>query len=617
MWNDNETNTDLIDFSHLVDATASIIDNPSLLPVTIGIFGNWGSGKSSLMKMVEQRYSGDSSILTVKFNGWLFEGYEDAKTALMTKIIEETIKKRTGGEKAKKIASRLIKNIDVLKLAKTATAHGLTFLATGGVGNIALALKDLIPSGQNVLTGLSKSIEEGNYDSIVDKITNQAAEDTGIKEFYSDFQSLLDETKVSKLIVFIDDLDRCSPTTVIETLEAIKLFLYTPNTVFIIGADERLIEYSVKRKYPEIPGEKDVSRDYLEKLIQIPIRIPTLSEIELETYINLLFAQKHIESPEEYEALRSKIFEIKKKQLFQQTFNAEKLDELIKRDIPDLKMDLILSAQITPILSSGLNGNPRQCKRFLNTLLLRMQMASSKGITIEKRILAKLMLLEYFKPEAFKLLQSKMEQENGVIQTMKNIEKLATDSEAELPDDFDPWQGDVWFKRWLSIDPSVSDKDLRPYFYFSRDTINLKSRLLGVRISDEVKRIIENLLSDSAALNKNSLEEIKKLSDGDAVIVFKEIVEKFHQEEDKIKRSKFIKKIIGIATHKDELKTELLTLLNSLPEQQVMFSIVPIVMNCLQKTPYQNQMTLLLTKWSKNQVNPKLATAALKSLPNQ
>src|SRR5690606_8690454 len=142
MWNDNETKTDLIDFTHLVGATISVVDDPRLLPATIGIFGNWGSGKSSLMKMIEDHYSGTEGILSVRFNGWLFEGYEDAKTALMTRILEETIKNRTLGEKAKKVASRLIKNIDILKLAKTATVHGLAYLATGGIGNIALALKD-------------------------------------------------------------------------------------------------------------------------------------------------------------------------------------------------------------------------------------------------------------------------------------------------------------------------------------------------------------------------------------------------------------------------------------------------------------------------------------------
>lgn len=615
MWNDNETKTDLIDFTHLVGATISVVDDPRLLPATIGIFGNWGSGKSSLMKMIEDHYSGTEGILSVRFNGWLFEGYEDAKTALMTRILEETIKNRTLEEKAKKVASRLIKNIDILKLAKTATVHGLAYLATGGIGNIALALKDLIPSGQNVLTGLSKSIESGNYDAIIENMARQTQNEAGINEFYSDFQSLLDETKISKLIVLIDDLDRCSPNTVIETLEAIKLFLFTPNTVFIIGADERLIEYSVKRKYPEIPGEKDVSRDYLEKLIQIPIRIPSLSEIELETFINLLFAQKHITDPQKYEELRIKIFEAKKTNLFNQVFNAGKIQEYIGADIPDLKKDLILSAQITPILSSGLNGNPRQCKRFLNTLLLRMQMASSKGIEIEKRILAKIMLLEHFKNEAFKFIQTRIDSESGILKEFEGLEKNRNTKEIDKIEGFEHWEEDTWLNNWLDIEPSLSGIDLRPYYYFSRDNINLKSRLFGARVSDEIQAIVRNFLSGADSLIKKSLLEVSQLSHAEASIVFKEVSEKINQEEDPIKRTKLIKVCIEIAKVKPELKSELLTLLSGLLESQIMIPVVPLIVSCFEDSPFKKQMIDLLEKWKSNTSNLKLAKAAERTLP--
>ena len=72
----------------------SIVNNANLLPCSIGVFGDWGSGKSSLMRMVEEIYSEDKDSLIINFNGWLFEGYEDTKTVLMGRIVNEIIKKK-------------------------------------------------------------------------------------------------------------------------------------------------------------------------------------------------------------------------------------------------------------------------------------------------------------------------------------------------------------------------------------------------------------------------------------------------------------------------------------------------------------------------------------------
>jgi len=90
MWNDKETDLDLLDFQHLTAGLLSIINDESLLPATIGVFGDWGSGKSSLLKMAHNELEKDENILCISFNGWLFEGYDDAKAALLETIIVTT-----------------------------------------------------------------------------------------------------------------------------------------------------------------------------------------------------------------------------------------------------------------------------------------------------------------------------------------------------------------------------------------------------------------------------------------------------------------------------------------------------------------------------------------------
>ena len=150
MWNDNETNSDFIDYQHLVNAVTSIVNNVNLLPCSIGVFGDWGSGKSSLMRMVEETYLGDKDVLIINFNGWLFEGYEDTKTVLMGRIVNEIIKKRKPQDKALKIAAKLLKKIALLKIGQSAVRHEPGFMLMGQAG---LAL----PTTSNILGKWSKA----------------------------------------------------------------------------------------------------------------------------------------------------------------------------------------------------------------------------------------------------------------------------------------------------------------------------------------------------------------------------------------------------------------------------------------------------------------------------
>ena len=112
----------------------------------------------------------------------------------------------------------------------------------------------------------------------------------------------------------MDDLDRCLPKSVIEILEAIRLFLFVEGTTFVISADEKMIEYSVREHFPNLPASyTDYTKSYLEKLIQIPIRIPTLNRLQTGNYIKFLMLQNHLNH--NYPELQRvyKLFEGKKK----------------------------------------------------------------------------------------------------------------------------------------------------------------------------------------------------------------------------------------------------------------------------------------------------------------
>src|SRR5690606_37543319 len=106
----------------------------------------------------------------------------------------------------------------------------------------------------------------------------------------------------------------------------------------------------------------------------------------------------------------------------------------------ELDEDLALAQRIGPVLATILIGNPRQCKRFLNTLVMRCEMAKSRGVELKKRVLAKLMLMEYFKTESFKKLAELQAEQCGKPKELAAAEALLIGSsedaaEGEKPAD--------------------------------------------------------------------------------------------------------------------------------------------------------------------------------------
>ena len=91
MWSDNETSEDLLGFKIHADLLIDVINDETILPITIGVFGDWGSGKSSILQIIKKEFEKEehNDSLCIYFNGWTFEGYDDAKAALLNSILKE------------------------------------------------------------------------------------------------------------------------------------------------------------------------------------------------------------------------------------------------------------------------------------------------------------------------------------------------------------------------------------------------------------------------------------------------------------------------------------------------------------------------------------------------
>jgi predicted KAP-like P-loop ATPase len=120
MWSDRETDIDFLGYSSYVEVLAQVAVHPQLAPLALGIFGSWGSGKSSLMRMLKKAIddSADDTTMTLWFNAWRYEGKEEAQSALIHAIVREIEAKRSPSEEAKAFIKKVVNGASILKVSK-------------------------------------------------------------------------------------------------------------------------------------------------------------------------------------------------------------------------------------------------------------------------------------------------------------------------------------------------------------------------------------------------------------------------------------------------------------------------------------------------------------------
>lgn len=522
MWKDSEADIDFLNFNYLAEQVVEISKDENLSPATVGVYGDWGSGKSTLMKMVKKSLDADKNTLTVEFNGWLFEGYEDAKTALCGTILDEMRTHETLFAKGKEKIKALLKKIDGGKLLSKGVKYGLDFLLTSGIGTVTeLTLTGII----SAVKQKAGDVSEDEIKKVIDAFKKEETKRTEIKNFRKTFKEVFEDCKGERLVVFIDELDRCTPDTVLDIFEAIRLFLYVPGTTFIIGADERLVSYAVKTKYKDIPGHDiDISKEYLEKLVQYPVKIPQLNEQEVKQYITCLL-------------LQNEDIDIKKvaESITKLGINDELTSDTVKaatgKEVTEgIKEAFDLSNQIYSALATLMKGNPRHCKRFFNTLMMRIALADRRNITLQKKVLAKLMLAEYYKPSFIEALMKPESKDE-----LKQLESKSGEAAFTALKD---WCSDEWVQKWAVGEPRLSAVDnLSDYFYFSRESRKLYSSSAEI-LSNEAKKLLQNLVDASDSVRSKAIESAKQLAPAEQVLLDNAMFDEIIKEE-KIDSKKF------------------------------------------------------------------------------
>ena len=263
---DKPTPNDTLGFEPYVKGIEALVRSAQQdeLPIAIGIYGSWGSGKTSFMWQLKDRLQGKEGdgdpLPTVWFDAWKYDRAQDVRSALIYKILMDLERRSTTSAKDK--LTTVIKKQTRLFGAIAQQSQ----LTVGG---------SLLPFGITLPT--SKQVQQ----HIKDAKTFQTLVDQFSSDFGDAVSAFLQQNKQgNRLVVFVDDLDRCLPQNAITILEGLKIFLDTSPCIFIFGVDRTMVEKAVYAHYGHDPGIS--GREYLDKIVQHPFSVPPANGEQLK-----------------------------------------------------------------------------------------------------------------------------------------------------------------------------------------------------------------------------------------------------------------------------------------------------------------------------------------------
>jgi hypothetical protein len=260
-------------FPSYASAFAEIIEH-SKAQFAIGIFGDWGSGKTTLMRAIQRQLATRDDIVTVWFNAWRYEKEPHLIVPLLDTLREELLARAESPQLSPADAG----------LARRVAA------AVGRAGKALLAGVTLSAG----LPGLGVTLEPGRVLADLQPEPREAEE--ALSFYHVGFNLLrgaIDEFSqqgARRVVVFVDDLDRCLPENALDVLESMKLFFDMEGFIFVVGLDQSVVERAVAIKYPltDSTGDQVEGRAYVKKVFQVPFALPRIGTDQLQEYLEIL-----------------------------------------------------------------------------------------------------------------------------------------------------------------------------------------------------------------------------------------------------------------------------------------------------------------------------------------
>jgi predicted KAP-like P-loop ATPase len=301
----------ILDLDRYCDTVVNLIKS-SEPRFSIGIYGEWGTGKTTMMRIIERKLEIEKEVVTVWFNAWRYEREDQFALIALMKTIAYAIGDLSDYQEVKKVLLR-----------------GLGIIGKDILRNVALKYVMTEKGIDELETNLIPKME------LLSEVDRDTIYFDGVKKIEDEMKKIVQGKK--RIVVFVDDLDRCSPKTALEVFESIKVFLSMAGFIYVVGLSHETISKLISAHYKDsdIKGEH-----YIRKIIQIPIILPEWNPSDIQQLVESICSDGKLES---------------------------KYSKIIKEN-----KDLI---------STAIEASPRELKRFVNNFMVSNEIYSiNKGI---------------------------------------------------------------------------------------------------------------------------------------------------------------------------------------------------------------------------------------------
>jgi hypothetical protein len=299
---------DRLGFASLVLALAKLFDNKDTVPpIVVAVTGPWGSGKSSIMRMLETELAATERFHFAWFNAWQYRDEKQILDAFL-RTIARGLSRHYGPLFMPRIAWTRLREATYLQLLKYASP---LFLLLGGA---MLAYRGGAPDGDNEWLGILTSAGQwfltalglgGTVELIrwvrpfrqplsqLLALPGAESEMSHVEQFNQEFRLFRKSVGDKKFLIFIDDLDRCPPDAVVEVLKTINLIATADEgpgkTFFILGMDWHYVLRAIEKHFEKFIGEEGqkgkFGREYLKKIVTLPLSVPRPSRPHIEALV--------------------------------------------------------------------------------------------------------------------------------------------------------------------------------------------------------------------------------------------------------------------------------------------------------------------------------------------